>query len=156
MSKEADKLIEKLGKQTQIEGLLNKGIYYVDVYNADKTSIEEFQTKKLELMTQIISDPQIAKIMTEEQNLQKIKHRFVHKIKIFGTTGIELMDSEHIAITPDMVYNLIQKLKTKRFTGYDDYEEIKKLLNEFGGNNYRLKMEGEMKNIQLIMTFRKE
>lgn len=83
-------------KTKSVEELIQRGITSTEVYNILTAQEEQAEAAIKKLLDQHITEPELKRIMSQENNQQKIKHRMEHIITIYGYAGEVLAEIRHI------------------------------------------------------------
>lgn len=111
-------------KSPIIENLIRKGKHETIIRQALISTPAERQTAKEKMITKMLYDKQLLKIMTEPENLKKLANRTEHIIEITGEKGETLITYNQLGKTTDEVINEAKEIiKTKeQLTKGKEYE----------------------------------
>jgi hypothetical protein len=159
---EAEKYLIKLKKQyggKRLEQLLKKGLTATTINNAQSTNNSQIHTATTKLLEAIVLDKKLRDLISQEENIRKIKNRLEHKIMFIGEKGNELLEANIFGKTIREVVqeiNMISK-KGEEIEAREGYgkEPITEKLKGLGYQNITAKNPGKIGRVQIITIYRK-
>lgn len=156
--RQANQYISKIRKQRTLNQIIKSGIAKVTLENVHKKGNYEMKEAIKKLLYQVVLDPQLVEILTQEQNLEKIKHRFEYTLNIKNDKQETVLIMNKFNITPQRVLNEIKQsieegedishAGSKSTTARKLKTYNWKILNQY-------EKEGKLNSTTLLMTFRK-
>lgn len=155
---QAQAYIRRIRKTGSIEAKIQTGTAKINIEKANHQTPSTINTKIKQLLGQLIMDKNIIEIMSQNDNLEKIKHRFEYKIRITGEQGETLMEFNKFNTTPNKAITEIKQATEEGETiqkgsGQGKTRRQFKNLrwNEIGVES----REGKIKQANLTITLRK-
>lgn len=152
---DAEKYLKKLKRQyggKTLEKMLKKGIQAIHIKNALKTTNSEIHIANRKLIQDIVLDKKLQDIISNEENMKKLRNRIEHRITIIGNDEEELANLNKVGKTLREAISEIQNTTRKG-------EEMKyeKNLNKLKNLGYTLefKKKGIIKRVELTTILRK-
>lgn len=112
----------KIKKQPTINQTIKKGIATTTIKNIQTANTTTIQKARIELLTPLIKDQEIRKIMTTTENFQKLKNRLDYKITAQNQNNNTLLTTELYGHT---IEHTIKKLKEDLQNKKTDYINLK-------------------------------
>jgi len=82
ISRQADRYLRKIRKQKPIEESINKGIASVTITKAHRRPPSDVRFSIMKLLGQLVLDKGLIELLSQGENLEKIKHRFEYTLKV--------------------------------------------------------------------------
>lgn len=146
--KETKKLKQKIKRKTPIQHI-TKGIQTITINNPTTITTTQIKEKTKELLKNLVLDKELLNIITQEQNLQKIKTRF-QNTTIYTEQNKTIGRSDLYNATPTEAINEIKRKITKGMR--IGYKTLKQTLTKWQNTFYQ---EGNANQITMKITFRK-
>lgn len=106
---------KKRKKGKSMKKSLKKAIGRVRVKDVHRITNKEVNEKNRKLLSKSVNDEQIMKIMIQEENLQKMKMRFNHQLKIYNDLG-KVMATD-VIIGQNTLREIIAKIRSAIMKG---------------------------------------
>lgn len=141
-------------KKPQIKDLFKIGITSVTLNNTRMATYKEIKQTEKELLKNVVKDQEILTILLQENNLQKIKHRFEHIISMNDNEG-KLITCNTIGktltdVTTELNTNIPYKTRTEDFS-----PTLKQKLEAMQYKNIEHHRNGSIDIIKIKTIFRK-
>lgn len=156
--RQANQYINKIRKQRSLDEIIRTGIAKATIENPHKKGNYEMKETIKKLLYQIVLDPQLVEILSQENNLEKIKHRFEYTLNIKNEKAETTLIMNKFNENPQKVLNQIKEsiqqgenishAGSKSTTARKLKNYNWKILNQY------LK-EGNLQSTSLLITFRK-
>lgn len=150
--------LNKIKKQRPIESIINAGTAKTTIQNAHKKQPSQVKAEIKKLLSQLVLDPQLVDIMSQDQNLEKIKHRFQYNLKVYNEKGEVLLESTKYNEQPTRVIQQIRQSVNEGeliSEGYKGSTSSKLQSNKWIQHQSQAKRTGRVYNTQLEIILRR-
>lgn len=154
----ADKYVEKIKKQPDINKLIKKGISTSTIINGLKATRKEIDNAKKELLHELVIDKGILETLTKEENLKKIKKRLEYRLTFKDKNGDTIGTAGTFNKTPEQVIRELKKItKTEELIATKGRygTEIGEKLENAQYTKYNHLKDGNLKTVKIQIIFRK-
>lgn len=138
-----------------IQETIKKGITTTQDNDILTTTNENINKMKKELLKPLIQDEQLLNIMIEEQNQQKIKHRYEHRLTYKDANNNTLATTNTFNITINEIQKELQTHANKGQIITKNYESVLEQLQKLGHTNINKIEQGNINTIQITTILRK-
>lgn len=156
ISRQADRYLKRIRKQTPIQQIIKKGISTAVIPNALKTGKITLEKTKQDLLRRLVLDNDLLKVVATTENIKKIKTRLEYRINILNPKGETLATTSTFNKIPETVINELQnsivigetikKLETPK---------IENKLKNIGYKGFTRHKDGQVNSIRIQIIFRK-
>lgn len=128
----------KVGKAPPIDSIISKGITTVNVSNIHLTSINQRRYIYKQMLGELVKDKDLLGILSEEENIKKIKHRIEIKLEMKDIEGNPIANFRVYGRTVSQVaLDLQEHIKGGNISSED--------MQKLRGKKYNISVAGEYK-----------
>lgn len=138
----------------KLEDQIKKGITTIKIENIHEQTNQQITEHKRRLFKYSVKDPQLTDIIIQDQNLQKIKHRFTHHITIKNADGDTLGKATTYYKTPNQIIDELKEILTQGQKILKGSPEIVQRLQQ-KGITFEHNKDGDLEKVDLHITFTK-
>lgn len=142
-----------LGKK--LDNVMEKGIGYGYITDVHMATQQDINKGKMDMLRQIVLDPEVRQLVATDENLQKLQHRIQGTMKVFGEKNILLDNIKVFQKMPDYMVNEIKEYLYKGLEVTDTSPSLYRNILYNRRLNSNIQKRGLIQRIDLELIFRK-
>lgn len=157
--RQADQYISRIKKQRPIDKSIRSGVAKIILESPEKKNSFEMKNTIKKLLRQVVLDKDLIEILAQDQNLEKIKHRFEYQLNIRNEKDETVMTMNKLNENPNKAMTQIKNSITEGEDVSNGFSKTQ-TARKFENNNWKFLNDntnkgGKIKRTTLVLIFRK-